>query len=215
MTLLQTDNKERTEKLFKALQREKHGLVADTMEYYGERYGINYGVSLHTIRSTAKEYATDHALAKFVFMHNVRELKLAAITILEPQNLTANELEFWARGLNTNELCEEFALKALRHTSNFWEIFREWALSDNDYKVYTALLAAYRIDHSEFDLAATKQALQKVKPQGTMQAYTARAVVQLLTHITPLEPTALEEYLETISEPTLKSYIKEEVSWRI
>ncbi len=213
--ILETNNKERATRLFKELQREKHGLVADTMEYYGERYAMNYGVSLHTIRAAAQRIGSDHIFARYLFAHSVRELKLASISILEPSSLSSEkELAFWSQGLTTNELCEEFALKALSKCATFWDIFPKWVSSANDFLQYTALMAASRVETA--DTPFILSTIKSVELRGDMLGYKVRAIIRLLVYLTKdSNPTILEEYLSTVSDTSLASHIREEVTWRI
>ncbi|MFI3287901.1 MAG: DNA alkylation repair protein [Rikenellaceae bacterium] len=215
ITILNTDNKERATRLFKELQREKHGLVADTMEYYGERYAMNYGVSLHTIRAAAQRIGSDHLFARYLFAHSVRELKLASISILEPSSLTSDkELAFWSQGLTTNELCEEFALKALSKCATFWDVFPKWASSDNDFLQYTALMAASRVE--PFDIPFILSTIKSIELRGDMLGYKVRAIIRLLVWlIKDNSPNILEQYLAAVPDTSLASHIREEVAWRI
>ena len=50
-----TDLTSRMVYLLGELRREMNGAVADSMRYYGTRYGLNYGVSLPTIRTIASK----------------------------------------------------------------------------------------------------------------------------------------------------------------
>ena len=50
--------------LLGAMRKQMNGAVADAMRYYGEKYGLNYGVSLPTLRQIANQEQPDHSLAQ-------------------------------------------------------------------------------------------------------------------------------------------------------
>ena len=79
-------------KLLGAMRKQMNGAVADAMFYYGSNYGLNYGVSLPTVRQIAREQTADHELALYLYKQQVRELRLAALHIAEPERITTQEL---------------------------------------------------------------------------------------------------------------------------
>ena len=101
-------------RLLGAFRRERNGLVADTMHYDGARYGLNYGVSLPTVRQIAREQTADHELALYLYKQQVRELRLAALHIAEPERITVQELPTWAEGVINSEVAEEMAIGACK-----------------------------------------------------------------------------------------------------
>ena len=86
------DNTPKMIALLGAMRKQMNGAVADAMYYYGERYGLNYGVSLPTIRSIAKEYGKQHDLALYLYKQQVRELRLAALHIASAEEITTEEI---------------------------------------------------------------------------------------------------------------------------
>ena len=66
------------------LRRERNGAVADAMRCYGAPYGLNYGVSLPTLRKLARAETPDHDFARYLYLQEVRELRLAALHIARP-----------------------------------------------------------------------------------------------------------------------------------
>ena len=76
--------------LLGAMRRERNGAVADAMRYYGADYGLNYGVSLPTVRTLARACGRDHEFARYLYAQEVRELRLAALHIAEPERLTSS-----------------------------------------------------------------------------------------------------------------------------
>ena len=125
------------------LRRERNGAVADAMRYYGADYGLNYGVSLPTVRTLARACGRDHEFARYLYAQEVRELRLAALHIAEPERLTADEFAFWGGGICNSEVAEEAAFALLGRIDAFDELFRSW-LTASPLLQYAALLAAAR-----------------------------------------------------------------------
>ncbi len=126
------------------LRRERNGAVADAMRFYGDPYGLNYGVSLPTLRRIARAEQPDHAFARYLYLQDVRCLRLAALHVAEPASVTLAEADAWAAGIINSEVAEEAAFALLSRTEVLPELFRMWTAGDNPLLQYAALLAAAR-----------------------------------------------------------------------
>ena len=128
--------------LLGAMRRERNGAVADAMRYYGADYGLNYGVSLPTVRTLARACGRDHEFARYLYAQEVRELRLAALHIAEPERLTADEFAFWGGGICNSEVAEEAAFALLGRIDAFDELFRSWCNGGTLLEGYAAVMAA-------------------------------------------------------------------------
>lgn len=127
------------------IRRERNGAVADSMRLVGRPYGLNYGVSLPTLRRLARAETPDHDFAEFLFRQDVRELRLAAFHIAEPDRLTPDDSAFWAAGIDNNELAEEAAFALLSRAGAFPALFGRWIAPSQPLLLrYAALMAAAR-----------------------------------------------------------------------
>lgn len=127
--------------LLGAMRRERNGAVADAMRYYGADYGLNYGVSLPTVRTLARACGRDHEFARYLYAQEVRELRLAALHIAEPERLTADEFAFWGGGICNSEVAEEAAFALLGRIDAFDELFRSWCNGGTLLEGYAAVMA--------------------------------------------------------------------------
>ena len=134
--------------LLGAMRRERNGAVADAMRYYGADYGLNYGVSLPTVRTLARACGRDHEFARYLYAQEVRELRLAALHIAEPERLTADEFAFWGGGICNSEVAEEAAFALLGRIDAFDELFRSWCNGGTLLEGYAAVMAAARREDS-------------------------------------------------------------------
>lgn len=125
------------------LRRERNGAVADAMCLCGKPYGLNYGVSLPTLRRIARAETSDHDFARYLYVQDVRELRLAALYIAQPERVTADEADFWAAGIINSEVAEEASFALLSRVGVLPELFRSW-ITASPLLQYAALLAAAR-----------------------------------------------------------------------
>lgn len=126
------------------LRRERNGAVADAMRCYGAPYGLNYGVSLPTLRKLARAETPDHDFARYLYLQEVRELRLAALHIACPACFTPEEFPAWAAGIVNSEIAEEAAFALLSRAEAFPALFSAWIASPDALLQYAALLAAAR-----------------------------------------------------------------------
>ena len=125
------------------LRRERNGAVADAMCLCGKPYGLNYGVSLPTLRRIARAETPDHDFARYLYVQDVRELRLAALYIAQPERVTADEADFWAAGIINSEVAEEASFALLSRVGVQPAIFERW-ITASPLLQYAALLAAAR-----------------------------------------------------------------------
>ena len=125
------------------LRRERNGAVADAMSPFGKPYGLNYGVSLPTLRQIARAERPDHDFARYLYVQDVRELRLAALYVAQAERVTADEAEFWAAGIVNSEVAEEASFALLSRVGVLPAIFESW-MAASPLLQYAALLAAAR-----------------------------------------------------------------------
>lgn len=93
-----TNHTARMAALLGELRREMNGAVAESMQRGEGGYGLNYGVSIPAIRAIAGRVGTDHAFARFLYRQDVRELRMAALTIADPVSVTPDNVDEWFVG---------------------------------------------------------------------------------------------------------------------
>lgn len=157
--------------LLSGLRRERNGAVADAMRYYGAAYGLNYGVSLPTLRKIARAETPDHDFARYLYLQDVRELRLAALHIAYPERLEAGEFAAWGAGIINSEVAEEAAFALLCRAGALPELFEVWTASSEPLLQYAALLAASRSPHPA--AAWIAPAVEAVRRNAAAQARAA------------------------------------------
>ncbi len=116
--------------LMRALKRGMNGAVAEAMERRGIHYPANWGVAVPDIRKGAAAFAPDHSFAHFLWKQQLRELRLAALTIADPKAVDITELDFWGDGVVNPELAENLAFSLLSRTELDEAIIDRWGGRD-------------------------------------------------------------------------------------
>lgn len=123
---MQKSNNDKMVEILRQLKPEMHGAVVGAMESRGVKYGLNYGVAVPVIRRVAGKYAPDHALAEYLFRQDVRELKLAAVYIDDPEQVTAEQMNRWADAMPADEVMEHAAMNIFYASPDADDVIREW-----------------------------------------------------------------------------------------
>lgn len=220
-------------------RRERNGLVVDTMQYCGQRYGLNYGVSLPTVRAIARAERCDHEWAHFLYVQDVRELRLAALWIADPASTTPDELSAWAVGITNSEVAEECALALLSRAPQAVDWGMSWCASDEELLQYAGLLGLSRVPQldfgrwPEFEPQSVQKPTAESEPPSIFKPLTeivrrvltarpqspllARGVVALLSAVIldPHSHQEVETLLDSLGEGDSIRYVREEMTWRM
>lgn len=152
--------------LLRTLKVEMNGAVVGAMESRGLHYPLNYGVSLPTIKAIASDYAPNHSLAELLYQQQVRELRLAAMYIAQPEMVIADTSDFWADGVCTGEIAEVLAMKLLSQSQDAEKIVRLWlechldSTDGSELLRYAALMTAARAAKNNWDIEWLKSQIQ-------------------------------------------------------
>lgn len=138
------------------LRREMNGAVVEAMERAGVKGPLNYGVSIPTIRAIAAEAGRDHAFARFLYRQQVRELRMAALTIADPAAVTPAELDDWLAENPSVELQDELALRLLCRCNEevLQRLAGDWVSDESPAKRYTAVMTLARVAADRRERAA-------------------------------------------------------------
>lgn len=226
------DNTARMIRLLGRLRREMNGAVADSMRYYGKDYGLNYGVSIPTIRAIARAEGCDDSLARYLYVQQVRELRLAALHIADPALLSSDQAGFWAEGIINSEVAEEAAFAFLSRAAALPEIFEAWcdcdandggadaaaqSVSHGELLAYAALMAGARARMMQRMSGAGASAVRAVTryPESHIVACGAAALLGGALDAGDVTPERASDLLSSMPDGAAKRYVADEISWRI
>lgn len=204
--------------LLQKLRRERNGVWADTLVDNCSA-GMNYGVSLPTIRAIAREEGKDEEFARMLWQQDVRELKLVALYLIDPESLTMEVCDMIAKGLNDAELAEECAFALLRHSPLLKEIFPLWSSSSKAFLRYAALQAAPRSELLNIGwLDDSKKALLMEGTTEKESLLIARALVAMWAALAMKSPdnvAVIRSQLDALPQNSVGGYVREELSWQL
>jgi 3-methyladenine DNA glycosylase AlkD len=101
------------------------------------RFGINteeaYGVSIPVIRSIAKQYKRNHALALALWATQVHEARLLAAFIDDPRQVTDTQMETWVQDFNSWDLCDQTCGNLFIKTSFAYQKAVAWTYRNEEF----------------------------------------------------------------------------------
>ena len=210
------DNTQRMIALLGRVRREMNGAVSESMSTHGQKYGLNYGVSVATLREIAEGEAKDYAFAKYLYQQQVRELKLLACHVAEPTRVDTHEFPFWSRGITNAELAEELAFALLSKIYDINSLMGIWCTESNEVVAYAALMAASRNERTTTEVSFI--AVEKAVRANPTSEYIALGSVALLCYVAGRDKSVkvgIPVLLERIPESYAKTRIIEELEWRL
>lgn len=182
----------------------------------GENYGLNYGVSIATLREIAATEERDNDFAKYLYQQQVRELRLIACHLAEPDKTDIHDFPFWARGIRNAELAEELAFALLSKIYDINSLMGIWTTESNELISYAALMAAARNARttSEVSFIAAEKAVRANPTSRNI----ANGVVALVCHIAETDKSVkvgIPTLLESMPDCPTRTLITEELEWRL
>jgi len=95
------------------------------------RYGITpentYGVSIPNLRKTAKEIGINRKLAQKLWATNIRETKILASMIEDPEMVIEEQIEGWVKEFNYWEICDQCCMNLFEKTRFAYKKAVEWS----------------------------------------------------------------------------------------
>jgi 3-methyladenine DNA glycosylase AlkD len=123
------------EKVLELKAKVKHLMnaeVSDAMRREGIIYKVNYGVPIPELKALAKPYFGDHELALELFREDIRECKLLASMIDDPELVTGEQLDEWADEFTNPEIVEQVCGNLFCKTEYALSRSIEWCLDDDE-----------------------------------------------------------------------------------
>ena len=210
------DNTQRMIALLGRVRKQMNGAVSESMATDGGNYGLNYGVSIATLREIAATEQPDTDFAKYLYQQQVRELRLIACHLAEPEKVDIHDFPFWARGIRNAELAEELAFALFSKIYDINSLMGIWTTESNEMVAYAALMAASRNERTMSEVAyiAIENAI-KANPESE---YIAQGVVALVCYIASRDKSVkvgIPTLLSNLADSATKRRVEEELEWRL
>ena len=95
------------------------------------RYGIcadrAFGVSMPVLRALGRRVGRDHALALELWASGVHEAQILASLVDDPARVTPAQMDAWARGFDSWDVCDQCCLNLFRRTPHAWRRAHVWS----------------------------------------------------------------------------------------
>ena len=163
-----------------------NGEVADNMRLAGIVYKVNYGVPIPELKELAKPYKGDHDLALELFCEDIRECKILASLIADPEKITGELMDEWAQELTNPEIVEQLCGNLFWKSEYALARSIEWCLSSDDLMRKAGLL-----------IIARKASDPKIK-ESILEPYVG-IIENMAAELTDLTQTAAQFALREIS----------------
>lgn len=205
--------------LLSEMRRNMDGVTAEAMYNAGVRGLLNYGVGIPAIRRIARDFGRDHQFAKYLYRQQVRELRMAAVVIAQPECVTTGELSFWLDGDPTTELLDELAMQLISRVSGDVQaaVISEWLCRGDAAARYAAMMALSRSDGCDASrlLTAIAEALAAFPDDMRL----AHGAVTLAASIAAAEPAAARQIREMAASLSAAGsagrHFADEIDWMI
>lgn len=208
--------------LLREMRRQMNGQLSESLQNAlprAERYGLNFGVSLPTLRQIARSAGHDHPFARFLYRQDVRELRLAALWIADPASLTSDELPCWIASPMPSEQIEEAAFALLSRVpacgdsaAGVVRTLADWLTDADSARRYAAALALARRDDCPVTALDVVLAAVERYPGDCRFAMGAAA---LLTRIAACEPDAVRALVGRLPDTPAGRVLADEMAWRV
>ena len=198
------------------VRKEMNGAVSESMSNDGENYGLNYGVSIATLREIASTEPKDMDFAKYLYQQQVRELRLIACHLAEPDKVDIHDFPFWARGIRNAELAEELAFALLSKIYDINSLMGIWTTESNELIAYAALMAAARNKRTTSEVAFI--AAERSVRANPKSRNIAHGVVALICYIAENDKSVkvgIPTLLDSMPDCPVKEFVAEELAWRL
>lgn len=203
--------------MLSAMRRQMNGAVAESMTERGVCYGLNYGVSIPTVRDIARREQRDHGFAKYLYSQQVRELRLAACHLAEPEAVSIEDFSFWSRGITTAELAEELAFGLLSHIAAIDSLVGIWCSESSELITYCALMAAAR--SRRVDAGVAVLGIECAVKRFQSSPVIGNGAAAVLSHLIDRDGDRAAEMtaalLDRMPPSETSRHIADEVGWRL
>jgi len=139
--------------LLKKFRTRESGPAVESMNRMGLKYQRNFGIALAELKEFAKNYENEQDFALFLWEKTSREAKILSFMIVNPENLSKEQIDNYILGINNVELAEQAVLNFLYQLPDNYKFALEWCKSSEVYINLTGLLVISRIAmlDKEFD----------------------------------------------------------------
>ena len=138
-----------------------------------------YGVSIPNLRKIAKEIGVNHQLAKKLWSLNIRETRILASMIDDPQIVTETQIEKWVKEFDYWEICDQCCMNLFEKTGFAYEKCFRWSLSKKEFvkRAGFVLMARLAVSDKQAEDKKFEQFFPIIKRESTDERNMVRKAV--------------------------------------
>lgn len=133
------------------------------------RFGIvgaqRLGVAIPVLRGMARRLGRDPALAQALWETAIPDARILASLVAEPAQLSSRQMDAWARGFESWDVCDQTCLNAFCASPLAWSKVQAWATREPEFvrRAAFALLAALAVHDKQAGDAQFIEALALIE----------------------------------------------------
>ncbi len=120
-------------KIIEKLKSLSNPKAIDGMAKYGITPRKTYGVSIPNLRKVAKEIGVNHVLALRLWEMELRETRILASMIDDPEMVTEEQMEKWVKDFDYWEICDQCCMNLFEKTKFAYQKAIEWSSRDEEF----------------------------------------------------------------------------------
>lgn len=133
------------EEIIDTLRAHADPLLAGALEHLGAPPGSALGVDLAYLEDLARGLRPDHTLAVTLWKRGLRETRLLAVAVADPQALSEAQAQEWVTQVDTTELADYLATKLLEKAPVGRRLAPSWSLSPQEMVRHVGFLLMTRL----------------------------------------------------------------------
>ena len=115
------------ENILSRLREKADSANLEGMKRYGMTTDNRIGVSVADMRLIVKSIRKNHDLALELWRTGLTEGKIVASMLDEPEKLTVDQMEEWAMGFNSWDVCDQVCMNLFEKSPLAWTKIVEWS----------------------------------------------------------------------------------------
>jgi 3-methyladenine DNA glycosylase AlkD len=121
------------------------------------RFGINpdntYGITIPQLLELAKKTGKDHQLAKALWQSGIRDARILACMIDDPQAVTEKQLENWVKDFDSWDVCDQCCNRLFQKTNFAYQKALEWVDRKEEFvkRAGFVLMCTIAVHHKKLD----------------------------------------------------------------
>jgi 3-methyladenine DNA glycosylase AlkD len=174
------------EEVLKKLKSLSNPKAVEGMARYGINPKNNLGISVTTLRKFAREIGKDHELALKLWNSGIRDARILAATIDDPEKVTEDQLESMVLDLNSWDLCDHCCSDIFLKSNLAYKKVFEWSERDEEFvkRAGFSLMARLAVRDKKADDEKFKMFLPIIKRESIDERnYVKKAVNWALRQI--------------------------------